>query len=447
MPDGLAHHLAYAAHLLATGIGVLGILWLTRMRWSWTPHVLALGCGLMGILAFAVSDPHIPFHDFMIAYYPAGQAVLDEPAALRALSERGVAGFVNLPIVAYAFAPFGALPAPVAMALFTALGLGLILGAWRLLVATAGLKGADAWLLALLFAANGPLQNSLREGNTSHMVLFALAAALALLHAGRSASAGVVLAAAAVLKPPLALFALFFALRRDLRGTLAFGGVGIGLGLLSVAVFGPAQNLHWFQVCGLAFSDQWLGAFNVQSIPAFVARLDVGTTDLRNWQALSPSAGQRLTAQAATGLLYVVAAVVALISLRSYGARDAAGDTGRLDLQFLLVLCLAVVSSPLSWSHYYGWLLAPAAFFLGARHAQPSLARGLGWLAVFLLTPLVWPLRLPPPFADIYAAFAVSHLLFGGLLTFGLVAWRLAVAAHVPRAAAACALGTASVAK
>jgi hypothetical protein len=262
------------------------------------------------------------------------------------------------------------------------------------------------------------------------MVLAALAGGWALLRAGRSGWAGALLAAAAILKPPLLLFGLFFVVRRDVKGATAFGAVGLGTALASVAIFGWTQNLQWFDACVLRFSQNWVAAFNVQSIPAFLSRLGDGGARLLDWNAYSPAPEERLAAQVLTGQLYAAAALAWTWRSPVQASAPQPRATARLDLQFLLVVCLAVVSSPLSWSHYYCWLLLPAGFFLG----QPASSRPalmLGWVAIFLVTPLVWPLRLLPPFAGVYGGFAVSHLLFGGLLAFGLVAWRLAAASIV----------------
>jgi hypothetical protein len=70
----------------------------------------------------------------------------------------------------------------------------------------------------------------------------------------------------------------------------------------------------------------------------------------------------------------------------------------------------------------------PVAFFLSSDWAaEASLTRRLGWVAIFLLTPLVWPLSLAnEAAAAAYRLFGVSHLLLGGLLVFALVARRLA---------------------
>jgi hypothetical protein len=420
----LEHHLAYFGHLAATAAGVLAIVWLTRSQPRWAPAVLAAGCLAMALAAFRASDPPDLFHDFWIAYYPAGQAVLRDAAALEALTARGVDGFVNLPIVAWLFAPFGALPKPAAIGLFTALGVGASAAAWLILVRLARLGPRGAWLLALLFAASGPLQYSLKEGNTSHFVLLALAAGLALMRANRSGLAGVVLAGAALIKLPLLVFGGFFLLRRDWRGLTGFCLAGAAAVLASLAAYGWDQNWAWFQSCVLQFSNQWLAAFNVQSIPAFLLRLGEGRSQLFDWTPAPPPEHLRLVAQMIMAAL--LGGVAFAWSRRPSG--DPVADAERLDLNYLLAICLAVVASPLSWSHYYAWLLAPAAFLLGGPlfASRPDLRRA-GWAAVALATPLVWPLSPPPgPLQSLYAGLAVSHFLFAGLLMLAVLAARLA---------------------
>jgi hypothetical protein len=257
----------------------------------------------------------------------------------------------------------------------------------------------------------------------SHFILLALVAGLALLRAGRPALAGAILGAAAILKPPLLLFALFFALRRDLKGLSGFAATCIAAALLSVLLFGLADNLRWFEICILQFSHRWLAAFNVQSIPAFLFRLHAAPALLRDWNAYAPPDGASRMAQILVAILFAVAGLAA----RNGALKPVAGNAGagRLTLQYLLVLCLAVVASPLSWSHYYCWLLLPAAFFLGQRSGS-SPARLWGWAAILLVTPLVRPLALSQAWMiAAYKDFAVSHLLFGGLLWFALIAWQL----------------------
>jgi hypothetical protein len=332
---------------------------------------------------------------------------------------QGVSGFVNLPVTAYLFAPFGALPPKAGAILFTLAGVGLVIAAWSLCATLAGLDRVARWRLALLFAASGPLQYSVREGNTSHMVLFALAAGLWLARSGRGVPAAVVLGAAAVLKPPLALMGLFFLARRDLRGLAAFVATGLLAVLASLVVFGWRENLHWFDTSILQFNREWLAAFNVQSIAAFLLRFVSAPERLLDWNPFPPPAWARLTSQLLTAGLLATAAAV-LLPRRRKGASRADPSDQPLELQFLLAVCLCVVASPLTWSHYYAWLLLPVAFLLRA----PS---PLAWAAILLLTPLVWPLGpADPTAAAAYRLAWVNHLLLGGLLAFGLIAWRLA---------------------
>jgi hypothetical protein len=316
-----------------------------------------------------------------------------------------------------------------ATALFTLIGVGLTLATWFLLVRLADLELRERWLLALLFLFNGPLLNAVKLGNTSYFILFALAFGLALLRQGRSGWAGVVLGVAAIIKPPLALFALFFALRRDIRGVMGFGGIGAAVSLLSLILFGWDDNLHWFETSVVQYSRGWLGAFAVQSIPAFILRLHGSADILTDWLSHAPAPGEKLVASVLTALIGLIAGAVCL-RRRGAGEQSPSDAGQRRDLQYLLVICLCLVSSPMNWAHYFAWLLIPTAFFLGRSLPFPDdrPARVVAWAAIFLVTPLViWPPNIPnPALMEIYKSWAVSHLLLGGLLWFGVVAWWLA---------------------
>jgi alpha-1,2-mannosyltransferase len=254
---------------------------------------------------------------------------------------------------------------------------------------------------------------------------------LALLRRRRSAAAAVILGLAAVLKPPLALMGLLFLLRREIRALAAFALTGVTAILLSVGMFGIAENLHWLHACVLAFSRQWLAAFNVQSIPAFLMRLSSPPEGLMDWTGHEPVPSIRLASELLTGALVVIAGA-AILQSSSETKPERWSD--RLDLSYLLILCLCILTSPLAWSHYYAWLLAPVAWLL-----QPQRSGAvLRWSAILLLSPLVWPLN--PAVALIMTAYRTgwsSHLLLGGLMIFGLLAWRLVHAGQRDMAAQA----------
>jgi hypothetical protein len=411
----------FPAHLAALALGLWLIGPLTRRRPApWSSALLALGVAAMAAITLYLSDPPVLFSDLAIAYHPAGHAVLHDPAALAALMKKGVNGFVNLPAVAWVFAPLALAPLAAAGWAFAGLGLAAIAGAWALLCRAFRLETADRWRLALLLAANGPLAYSLKEGNTSHFVLFGLAAALVLIRGGRSGWAGAALAAAALLKPPLVLFGGFFLLRRDLRGVAGFGLTTLGAAALSLALFGWAMNLHWFEICILGSTQKWLAAFNVQSFAAFLVRLGAPARGLLSWDGILPSPGLQTLSRAWLALLLAAAAAA------WFAGAARRGDAERRDARYVLVLTVALIASPLTWTHYYCWLLLAAALFLAERRDRPAGEQALGWTAIFLVSPIarILPIAGGPALA-VYKDFAVSHFLLGGVLWFALLAWRL----------------------
>ncbi len=434
MGSSAVHSLLLAGYLGAALLGVIATVWLARRPAlpRWGAALVALVALVFVVTSFKLSSPPEAFWDFFRAYYPAGRAALShDTAALEGLIRLGAAGgFVNIPAVAYLFAPFGWLPPHLAALLYTAIGVGLTVAAWVLLVRLARLERREQWLLALLFLANGPLMSAIKWGNISYFLIFVLAAGLALLRAERSLAAGVLLAIAAILKPAFALFGIFFLLRRDPRGVLGFALVGAATVGLSLGLFGWKDNLFWLQTSILHYSDNWLAVSGNQSIPAFLFRLHEPPAILLDFSAKAPGKGEKLLAQLITGLIFLTA-VVACFRPRSPAAADAPAQAGeRRDLQYLLTICLCLVGSPLSWTHYYAWLLIPTAFFLGARSpvATSKPARCIGWTAIALVTPVVlWPQSTAHSALNtLYTSFLVSHHLFGGLLWFGLIAWWLA---------------------
>ncbi|MEW6745639.1 MAG: glycosyltransferase family 87 protein [Planctomycetota bacterium] len=418
----------YLIHLLGLVAGVLAVRALARAGKRAASTIVAVAVSVLtSTFLLTITDIHAVFEDFLEAYYPAGAAVRHGGGALAATMELGVFGFVNIPIVAWLFAPFSVLaPEPAAWA-FTILGAAATLAAWWLLARLAGLRGTDSALLIFLFAASGPLSYSIKEANTSHIVLLMIVGAFALLRSGRDMRAGLLLGAAAVVKLPLLLFVVYFALRARWRALVGSVGAITAVGLLSLAMFGTELHTHWYQQCIEPVAKNPIAAFNVQSIPAALARLERGRASLRDWKPCVLNGRDRVLALAATAALYL-AALAAAVWRRRPGAatlRMLPHET-QLEIEFLLVLVLSLVAGTLSWSHYYVLLLMPIAFLLGrtAHFCYDAATRRVGWIAIVLaLSPVICPQTSSWKLSQLYARVGVSPHLAGGLILLVLLVW------------------------
>jgi hypothetical protein len=106
----------------------------------------------------------------------------------------------------------------------------------------------------------------------------------------------------------------------------------------------------------------------------------------------------------------------------------------RRSLEFSIVLVLAVVASPLSWSHYYLLLLLPWALYLGGGLGLPDDAP-THWLmaggAVLVSLPVIILPLDSGLIASIGSRTLVSAWLFGGLMMLAALI-RGALSTHAP---------------
>ena len=394
--------------------------------------LLLLFCGLAQAALWSFSEPAWLFSDFYKAYFPVSDALWRRgPQAPWPLAETGAGSFVNLPIVGWLFVPFAMLGERESSWAFLVFGAVCTLAAWWL-VRRLGPRGdAVAPAVLLLFAVNGPLVNSLREGNTTHVMLLLLVVALLSLQAGRPLAAGVVLGLCALIKLPLLLFGLYFLVMRRWRvvagGALAIGGAA----LLSLLVHGIDTNVAWYRDSVAPFLGGVIPGFNVQSIDGFLMRLSTGVSLLQDWEPHQPTTLHRVVRLAIVAALLVGSGWLMRRADPGAGDRPAQGLSRRDAIEFCLVLCLALAISPISWSHYYLLLLLPMALQLGGATgiADGPRSRPL-FVAACILVSL--PIVIPPLSGgwldELAARTLVSLWLFGGLMLAGVHAhalWRL----------------------
>jgi hypothetical protein len=380
-----------------------------------------------------VTEPDWLFGDFYKAYYRTAEILWREgPHPTWRLNETSEVGFVNIPIVAALFVPLVFLGEKAAGWAFLALGIAATAGAWALLTRLARPEAKIGAVLLFVFLVNGPLVYSLREGNTTHFILLLLVVALLFWSRRWDYSAGLVLGLCAVIKLPLLLYGVYFLLRRRWR-IVAGGATTIGLTvMLSLLVFGLELNIGWYRYCVEPFLGKVIPAFNVQSIDAFLLRLKTGGDYLLYWDPLEPS----IVHKVGRTFLFAVMLGGAFWLLRCADrhepvpAEDSALSPRDL-LEYALVLNLAIVMSPISWTHYYLLLLLPWGLYLGGRLRLPDDTTSrwlmLGGLLLASLPVVIFPLG-SGWIDSVISRTAVSAWLLGGLCMLAAMArglWRI----------------------
>lgn len=417
--------------LLATLMFYAGVLALSLLWWGAfrSPHVrreprLVLGLGAVGLWlwTWSLSEPSVLFSDFNVAYYPAGRAIIEDlPRLFRRCWDTPVCGFVNIPIVALLFTPFSRLTLRHAQWLFVALSLVGLAVTVLLLWSMTDRDRSRRWAILLLFAMNGPLVYSLKEGNLTHGALLVLVAGVVCLDRGWERSAGACFALAAIIKLPLLLFGVYFVGMRQWRAAFGYGLTLATISALSLWYAGLASHVAWYREVIQPLSDKGLTAFNVQSIEGVLLRLQ-DDARLYDWTPVAMSPDIRMTGRLGAALLVGLSC---LLFLRRPGTRHREA----MYVELSMVLCLALLISPISWTHYYLFLLLPLSLYAGNRLPMPD--RG-GWLAaVVVATVLLTP---PVTFAEgtgsrgLVEKLLLSHYVLGALLLWGVLAvtrWRM----------------------
>jgi hypothetical protein len=226
--------------------------------------------------------------------------------------------------------------------------------------------------------------------------------------------AGVLLAALALLKPPLALFLPYFVVRRDFRAAIVMGSSAAIAVAVSIALFGVELHRFWFREFVLQQGSGPIGAYNVQSVNGFLAHL-LTRGHLRDWYPIEVGLRFKLLSAGLTALLMAAAA------LACWRAGPPRTDTAR-QTELWLVLCLTVLVAPISWTHYYVLLLVPIAP-LAARYTlldRPS--RAALAAAILLMAPPVVVAGVTGRISSaLYERILVSHYFFGGVLRLGVL--------------------------
>jgi hypothetical protein len=383
----------------------------------------ALGGIVIHSLLWQVSEPPNLFCDFYKANWAAAETLWEYGLkAYWPLTEKG--GFSNLPVVAWLYVPLIALGEIGGAWTWWALGVAALIGAWALLVRLARLSAPAAAGLLFLFIISGPVVNSLREGQSSHFILLFLVAGLVLWRGQRRYLAGLAFGFCALIKLPLLLIGIYFVMRQ--RWLIVAGGmttIGVAAAL-SLVLFGLDGNIGWYQEWVVPYLNGYIPAFNVQSVDGFLMRWRVGEDFLRHWDPpIAPTLGHRIARYSAFAVLFGGLFLLMWRADRCAPAKSTDVTPGPRDLlEFVLVINLALIISPISWTHYYLWLFIPWALYLGGELPLPddAITRALmrAGFTLVLVPVLMWSPTEFSWYAAILSRTAVSVWFFGGILMF-----------------------------
>lgn len=368
-------------------------------------------------------SPDIGFlRDFYFAYFPAGHLVFDDPSQLYeftkvesgsnvGLTQPVIYGFVNLPIVAYLFTPFSLLSQFPGDFVFTLFGVLIFILCGWLLIKLANLKGWKRFFFVMILAINAPTFNSIWLGNTTHMVLLLVIGCFCCMRWKKDFWSGALLAIAGIIKIPLLFPILYFILRRRWSVVKGFFASLLGIVSLSILVCGLSLNITWFQKCILTFSGKAVAGNAVQSVDSFLIRL-LTNAPIDSYDYVEVDWVFKLLRYT---LLAILIGGTILTILRSRQVKSPEIES----LEFSSFLCLTLLISPISWTHYYLLLLLPIALYLGG---QLGISNRWQWNAamlsiiVLVIAPNIRNIPQNPVIAALTRHVLVSHYFWGGIL-------------------------------
>ncbi len=425
----------YSGYLLIVFVGILvNYFGWKRSRDKWN---FRIGAGvpafLCAVLLWNVTDPEYLQADFIKSYYPSGRLVVENPAGLyTSQDDTRCFYFGNLPLLAYVFTPLAYMSVDQARYSFLFLGLLSLPVTVFLLFRLSEATPAGKAVLVGLIAVNGPLFYSIRMGNSTHFVLLLLALMFLAIKSGKHLSAGFAWGYIGLLKPPLFLLGLPLLLRKKWRILAGAAILVAAVTAVSVMVFGVDLHIEYCNECILPLADRPHTAFNAQSIDGFIARLMTGA-DATHWHPASLGPNFVFWRQVSAIFLLMTAVII----LWPRGERV---EPGLLMLELSIALCLSILISPISWTHYYLLLLLPLTLLLRFHNTTSrTLSRDVAVAGRFTLLPgqifalivagvlLIGPpvmirLALLQPTHPVLAALSsrilVSHYFLGGLILY-----------------------------
>ncbi len=292
------------------------------------------------------------------------------------------------------FEPLTRLRPRVAFWIWTAINFSALAIAMCLLLAyRRGPPARTAWLLAGLMLMSAPVNLNFYWGQSQLIVLALMVAAMRSMERDRDGSAGLMIAAAALLRAYPLLLVGYFVFRRKWRAVFfATAGIAAG-GLATVAILGLSQTLSFVHAA------LWLTDYRVVTR---VDNLSLGPFVSRMFWALTGTAPGPSADWLRRAAIAIADAVVLGLTIRATLSDPDRDDTDwRI---YSLWIATALMLTPVGWHHYLVLLAIPFVQMVASAASERSSSRAI-WMAALAYLLSAISLRafsrfmVPPPTA------------------------------------------------
>ena len=222
-----------------------------------------------------------------------------------------------------------------------------------------------------------PMLSNLMHGQVSGLILLCFCVSYWLLHHKRPFAAGLALGLIVPFKFYPALFVLYFLWRKLWR--VVAGALITSLAVMAVSLMtvGWEGNLNYFGIVLNELQQGGMAAFNNESILGFLLHAFTHG-NVSTWQDISVPLW--LVAARVSLILLLVVAVAWTMRRPPVATSD---PTLARDLDLSLLVFVMLLASPITWYHYYMWLLIPLFVLFDCLILSAERRTGdIVWLAV-----------------------------------------------------------------
>jgi hypothetical protein len=198
-----------------------------------------------------------------------------------------------------------------------------------------------------------PMLSNLMHGQVSGLILLCFCVSYWFLHLERPFAAGLVLGLIVPFKFYPALFVLYFVWRRQWRVVAGAFITSLGVMAVSLMTVGWEGNVRYFGIVLNELQQGGMPSFNNESISGFLLHAFTHG-NVSTWADISVPFWLVLLR---LGLILLL--VAALVWTMRRPPEVALDPTVVRDLDLSLVVFAMLLISPITWYHYYMWLLLP----------------------------------------------------------------------------------------